>query len=51
MAFLNPSGERVLAAYDNSPTPVQFAVQWHGRSFVYRLRPWATATFTWAGTA
>ena len=51
MAFLNPGGERVLVAYDNSSAPVQFAVQWHGRSFVYRLRPWATATFTWAGTA
>jgi glucosylceramidase len=51
VAFLNPGGERVLVAYDNSSAPVQFAVQWHGRSFVYRLRPWATVTFTWPSTA
>jgi glucosylceramidase len=51
VAFLNPDGGRVLVAYDNSPAPVRFAVQWHGRSFAYQLRPWATVTFTWRGTA
>lgn len=51
VAFLNPNGERVLVAYDNSPTPIQFAVQWRGRSFLYKLRPWATVTFTWSRTA
>ncbi len=51
VAFLNPNGERVLVAYDNSPAPIQFAVQWRGRSFLYTLRPWATVTFTWSRTA
>ena len=50
-AFLNPDGRRVLVAYDNSPLPVRFAVQWHKRSFAYKLPPWATVTFTWQGTA
>ena len=51
VAFLNPNGERVLIAYDNSPDPIQFAVQWRGRSFLYTLRPWATVTFAWSRTA
>jgi glucosylceramidase len=50
-AFLNPDGGRVLVAYDNSPAPIRFAVQWHRRWLAYRLVPWATVTFMWHGTA
>jgi glucosylceramidase len=47
VAFLDPDGERVLVAYDNSAAPVRFAVQWRKRSFAYTLAARATVTFTW----
>jgi glucosylceramidase len=47
VAFLNPGGTKALVAYNNSPTPVSFAVGWRGWSFPYRLAPGATVTFTW----
>lgn len=46
-AFLDPDGRRVLVAYNNSPTPIRFAVNWHARSFSYSLAPRATVTFSW----
>jgi glucosylceramidase len=51
VAFLNPDRGRVLVAYDNSPAPIRFAVEWHGRYFAYTLAPRATVTFTWRHTA
>jgi glucosylceramidase len=47
VAFLNPDGSRVLVAYDNSASSVVFAVQWHGRTFSYRLPARAMVTFAW----
>jgi O-glycosyl hydrolase len=51
VAFLNPDGGRVLVAYDNSTSAVRFAVDWHNRSFTFKLQPRETVTFTWGSTA
>jgi glucosylceramidase len=51
VAFLNPDGGRVLVAYDNSTAPVRFAVEWHNRSFAFKLQPKETVTFTWSSSA
>ncbi len=47
VAFLNPDGQIVLLAYNNSPTSSKMIVQWRRRSFAYTLPPMATATFVW----
>jgi glucosylceramidase len=47
VAFLNPDGSHVLVAYNNSSSPIRFAVAWNGRSFTYSLPAKATATFRW----
>ncbi len=47
VAFRNPDGSIVLVAYDNAPTPIQFAIAWRGRALQYDLAPGATATFVW----
>ncbi|MBV9839506.1 MAG: hypothetical protein JO156_15430 [Solirubrobacterales bacterium] len=47
VAFLNPDGNRVLVATNNSRTWVSFAVRWRSRSFTYGLAPGSTATFVW----
>lgn len=48
VAFANPDGTRVLLAYDNSSSPITFAVTWRGQSFTYSIAPGATVTFRWA---
>jgi O-glycosyl hydrolase len=47
VAFLNPNGNRVLVAYDNSLVATTFAVAWHGRAFEYTLTPGTMVTFLW----
>jgi glucosylceramidase len=47
VAFLNPDGSRVLVAYNAAARPMRFAVDWHGKSFTYRLVPRGTVTFVW----
>jgi glucosylceramidase len=47
VAFVNPDGSHVLVAYNNSASPIRFAVAWNGRSFRYSLPAKATATFRW----
>jgi glucosylceramidase len=47
VAFENPDGSKVLLAYDNSLSPVTFAVAWHGSSFTATLPAGATTTFRW----
>jgi glucosylceramidase len=47
VAFKNPDGSIVLLAYNNSPAPISFAVQWSGSSFSYVLPAQAMATFVW----
>ncbi len=46
-AFENPDGSKVLLAYDNSSTPVLFAVAWHHEYLSYRLAARATVTLVW----
>jgi glucosylceramidase len=48
VAFIDPGGNRVLLAYNNSPAPITFAVSWAGYSFQYALPAGATATFEWS---
>lgn len=48
VAFRNPDGTEVLVAYDNSPSPVTFALCAHGQYATYRLSPGETATLSWA---
>ena len=47
VAFLNRDGTRTLVAYNSTRAAARFAVDWHGRSFTYRLPPGATVTFNW----
>jgi glucosylceramidase len=47
VAVQNPDGSIVLLAYNNSTKPVNFAVSWHGRSFIYTIAARATTTFEW----
>lgn len=47
VAFLNPDGSHVLVAYNNSTSPIRFAVSWNGRAFTYSLPAKATVTFHW----
>ncbi|HUO74207.1 MAG TPA: glycoside hydrolase family 30 beta sandwich domain-containing protein [Solirubrobacteraceae bacterium] len=47
VAFLNPSGEKVLVTYNGTSRPLRFAVGWRGRVLDYRLPAQATTTFTW----
>jgi glucosylceramidase len=49
VALRNPDGSTVLIAYDNSAAWTRFGVQENGRSFLFALPPWATATFSWRG--
>ncbi len=37
----------MLLAYDNSPTPISFAVEDQGYYFTYKLQPGETGTFIW----
>jgi glucosylceramidase len=48
VAFLNPDGSKVLIAYDNSTSPISFAVQDGAQSFTYTIPPGAMTTFTWS---
>ena len=47
VAFVNPDGSRVLLAYDNSPHPISFEVEWQGRYISYTLPSRATVTLAW----
>jgi glucosylceramidase len=47
VAFRNPDGSLVLVAYDNSAAPIQFAVNWRGRSLTYELPARAMVTLVW----
>jgi glucosylceramidase len=47
VAFINPSGERVLVTYNNSRHSIQFELEWHQHALLYRQRPGAMTTFTW----
>ncbi len=47
VAARNPDGSLVLLAYDNSASPITFAVAWRGRRFSYTLPAGATVTFVW----
>ncbi|MFL5861723.1 MAG: glycoside hydrolase family 30 beta sandwich domain-containing protein [Solirubrobacteraceae bacterium] len=48
VAFLNPDGSKVLIAYDNSTSPISFAVQDGAESFTDTIPPGAMTTFTWS---
>ncbi len=48
VTFLNPDGSKVLIAYDNSTSPISFAVQDGAESFTYTIPPGAMTTFTWS---
>jgi glucosylceramidase len=48
VAFLNPDGSKVLIAYNNSTTPIAFAVESDGRYFSYTIPPQAMTTFRWS---
>ncbi len=50
-AFVNPDGERVLVAYNDSATSRTFQVVSKGKSFLYTLPALAGATFTWTEPA
>jgi glucosylceramidase len=47
VALRNPDGSIVLITYDNSTSPISFAVTWARRTFSYTLPAGATATFVW----
>ena len=47
VAFRNPDGSTVLIAYDNSTSPISFAVQDGAQSFTYTIPAGAMTTFTW----
>jgi glucosylceramidase len=47
VAFLNPDGSKVLIAYNNSLSPIAFAVGSDGSYFAYTIPPRAMTTFTW----
>jgi glucosylceramidase len=47
VAFLNPDGSKVLVTYNNSSTPISFAVQSDGRYFSHTIPAQAMTTFVW----
>ena len=47
VAFLNPDGSEVLAAYNNSAAPITFAVASRGSYFSYTPPAGAMTTFVW----
>jgi glucosylceramidase len=47
VAFVNPSGQKVLVAYNNSPRTLSFAVEDHHRYVSWALPPAATITLSW----
>jgi glucosylceramidase len=47
VAFLNPDGNRVLVAYNNSSAAIRFVVKWGRRAFAYSLPGRAMVTFRW----
>ena len=47
VAVVNPDGSRVMVAYNNSTSPIKFAVAWRGQYFEYSLPAAATVTFEW----
>lgn len=50
VAFVNPSGQTVLIAYNGGPATQPFRVVWGDRQFTTSLAAGAAATFTWDGT-
>jgi len=44
IAFVNPDQSRVIVAYNNSPSPIEFSVSYRSRSLTYQLAPGATVT-------
>jgi glucosylceramidase len=48
VAFINPSGQKVLVAYNSATIPVSLSIQWRGKYLHYVVRPGATVTFTWS---
>lgn len=46
-AAIDPDGERVLVAYNNSRSPIHFRADWRRETFAYTLQAHATATFMW----
>ena len=47
VAFINPSGKKVLVAYNSATAPVSLSIQWRRKYLHYVLQPGATVTFTW----
>jgi glucosylceramidase len=47
VAFINPSGKKVLVAYNSATSPVSLSIQWRRKYLHYVLQPAATVTFTW----
>jgi glucosylceramidase len=47
VVFVNPNGTRVLLVYNNSPSTIPFAVDWHGVYFDYTEPAHAMTTFEW----
>jgi len=41
----------VLLAFNNSVSPIRFAVEWQRRWLTYTLAPEATVTFVWDSPA
>jgi glucosylceramidase len=48
VAFINPSGKKVLVAYNSATTPVSLSIEWRRKYLHYVLKPDATVTFTWS---
>jgi glucosylceramidase len=48
VAFINPSGKKVLVAFNSATTPVSLSIQWRRKYLHYVLKPGATVTFTWS---
>jgi glucosylceramidase len=47
VAFINPSGKKVLVAYNSATVPVSVSIQWRRKYLHYVVQPGATVTFTW----
>lgn len=47
VAFKNPDGSLVLIAYNDTDTPQEFKVRWHGQAFTQTLPINTSATFVW----
>lgn len=47
VAFLNPSGSKVLFLYNTATTPITFGVRWRGSQVTYTIPAGATTTLTW----